>query len=109
MNALEAGTAGYQPVIRREVPVNADYRQRFGESLTQIVLYEKPTPDVRTWQFGDLFTLGDALTPSQARAGERLPIDLWWSVSTPPQLDYSVGVFLLDSSGTVRVEHNGPP
>ncbi len=109
MNALDAGTAGYQPVIRHEVPVNADYRQRFGESLTQIVLYEKPMPDVQTWQFGDLFTLRDALVPTQARAGERLPVDLWWSVSTPPQLDYSVGVFLLDSSGAVQVEHNGPP
>lgn len=109
MNALEAGSAGYQPVIRRELPVNADYRQRFGDSVIQMVLYEKPLLDVRSWQFGDLFTLRDALAPTQARAGERLPIDLWWSVAEPPTLDYSVGVFLLDSSGAVRVDHNGAP
>ena len=109
MNALEAGTLGYRPVIRRELPVNADYRQRFGDSVIQMVLYEKPVLDVQTWQFGELFTLRDALAPTQAYAGERLPVDLWWSVTEPPTLDYSVGVFLLDSSGAVRADHNGAP
>ncbi|MCC6897295.1 MAG: glycosyltransferase family 39 protein [Anaerolineae bacterium] len=109
MNALEAGTAGYQPVIRRELPVNADYRQRFGDSVIQMVLYEKPVLDAQMGQFGELFTLRDVLAPTQAQAGERLPIDLWWSVTEPPTLDYSVGVFLLDSSGAVRVDHNGAP
>ncbi|MCA0457799.1 MAG: glycosyltransferase family 39 protein [Chloroflexi bacterium] len=109
MNALDSGTAGYQPVIRRELPVNADYRQRFGDSVIQMVLYEKPILDAQSWQFGDLFTLRDALAPTQAHTGERLPIDLWWSVTAQPTLDYSVGVFLLDSSGAVRVDHNGAP
>lgn len=109
MNALESGTAGYQAVIRRELPVNADYRQRFGDSVIQMVLYEKPLLDVHPQQFGDLFSLRDALPPTIAHAGERLPIDLWWSVTEPPTLDYSVGVFLLDSSGAVRADHNGAP
>ncbi len=109
MNALDSGTAGFQAVIRRELPVNADYRQRFGDSVIKMVLYEKPRLDVTTYQFGDLFTLRDALPPTQAYAGEHLPIDLWWSVSQQPTLDYSVGVFMLDGAGAVRVDHNGSP
>ncbi len=109
MSALESGTAGFKPVIRRELPVNADYRQRFGDSVIKMVLYEKPQLDVTSHQFGDLFTLRDALTPTRASAGERLPIDLWWSALKQPTLDYSVGVFVLDASGAVRADHNGSP
>ncbi len=109
MNALESGTAGFRSVIRQELPVNADYRQRFGSSVIKIVLYEKPQLDVTTRQFGDLFTLRDALPPTQAHAGQHLPIDLWWSVAKQPTLDYSVGVFVLDSAGAVRADHNGSP
>ncbi len=109
MNALESGTVGFKPVIRRELPVNADYRQRFGDSVIKMVLYEKPELDVTSHQFGDLFTLHDALAPTQASPGDRLPIDLWWSALKQPTLDYSVGVFVLDSSGAVRADHNGSP
>ncbi len=109
MNALEGGLMGFRPVIRRELPVNADYRQRFGDSVIQMVLYEKPQFDVKSHPFGEVFVLRDALAPIQARAGERVPIDLWWSAVKQPTLDYSVGVFLLDSAGAVRVDHNGAP
>ncbi len=109
MKSLDNGTEGFKPVIRHELPVNEDYRQRFGESVIQMVLYEKPQLDVTPLQFGDLFTLRDALPPTQAHAGQKLPIDLWWSVLKPPTLDYSVGVFLLDNTGAVRVDHNGSP
>jgi len=109
MSALEKGTAGFQAVIRRELPVNADYRQRFGDSVIKMTLYEKPQLDVKAWQFGDLFTLRDALPPTQAHAGEKLSVDLWWSALKQPNLDYSVGVFILDSSGAVRADHNGSP
>ena len=109
MNALENGTAGFKSVIRRELPVNTDYRQRFGDSVIQMVLYEKPQLDAMPRQFGDLFMLRDALAPTQAHGGDRLPIDLWWSALKQPTLDYSVGVFVLDSSGAVRADHNGSP
>ncbi len=109
MSALDTGASGFKPVIRRELPVNADYRQRFGDSVIKMVLYEKPQLDVTSHQFGDLFTLRDALPSTQTHAGERLPIDLWWSVLKQPTLDYSVGVFLLDNTGAVRADHNGSP
>jgi len=64
---------------------------------------------VTTHQFGELFKLRDALPPTQAHVGERLPIDLWWSVLKQPTLDYSVGVFIIDNAGAVRVDHNGSP
>lgn len=109
MNALEGGASGYRAVLRRELPVNADYRQRFGDSVIKMVLYEKPQLDTTPRQFGDVFTLRDALAPAQAHAGERVPVDLWWSALKQPALDYSVGVFMLDASGAVRADHNGPP
>ncbi|MBA3869884.1 MAG: glycosyltransferase family 39 protein [Anaerolineae bacterium] len=109
MSALEKGTAGFKSVIHHELPVNADYRQRFGDSTIKMVLYEKPNLDAAPKQFGDLFTLRDTLPPTQVHDGERLPVDLWWSATKQPTLDYSVGVFILDDSGAVRVDHNGPP
>ncbi len=109
MNALEGGASGYRAVLRRELPVNADYRQRFGDSVIKMVLYEKPQLDGTPHQFGEVFSLRDALVPTQARAGERLPVDLWWSALQQPTLDYSVGVFVLDASSAVRADHNGPP
>ncbi len=109
MNALDSGAAGFEVVIRRELPVNPDYRQRFGDSVIQMVLYEKPFLDVTTHQFADVFRLRDALSPTEARAGQRLHIDLWWSALKQPALDYSVGVFVLDNTGAVRADHNGSP
>lgn len=109
MNALEGGASGYRAVLRRELPVNADYRQRFGDSVIKMVLYEKPQLDATPRQFGEVFTLRDALVPTQVHAGDRFPVDLWWSALQQPTLDYSVGVFVLDASGAVRADHNGPP
>ena len=59
--------------------------------------------------FGDLFALHDAIFASTAERGEALHVDLWWSALEPPALDYSVGVYLLDETGAVRVEHNASP
>lgn len=109
MKALEEGAVGFMPIMRRELPVNAVYSQRFGDSVIKMVLYEKPHLDVMPRQFGNLFRLRDALPPTRVQAGERLPIDLWWSVLEQPTLDYSVGVFVLDGAGAVRADHNGSP
>src|SRR5262249_25027981 len=65
----------------------------------------RPTPRI----YGDVLALADALVPATIRQGERLHVDLWWSALKPLPLDYTAGVFLLDSQGNVRAQHDGPP
>jgi hypothetical protein len=39
-------------------------------------------------------------------AGGDLTVDLWWAVPESPELDYSLGLFLLDSDGAMVAETN---
>lgn len=43
------------------------------------------------------------------REGETVKLRLWWSVDTPPELDYSVGVYLFDDHYRMRSESNSAP
>lgn len=109
MPYLETPANGYQSVFTTDLPVNHEYRDRFGDSIVKIALYERPDTAREPQNFGDLLNLQDAQVVSSARAGDTLHIDLWWSALEPLPLDYSVGVFVLDSNGVVRAEHNAPP
>ncbi len=40
---------------------------------------------------------------------EPIHVRLWWSADTPPPLDYSVGVFVIDDSGSVIAQNDAPP
>jgi len=42
------------------------------------------------------------------REGETVRLRLWWSVDRPVTLDYSVGLYMMDSSGQVA-QSDGPP
>ena len=42
-------------------------------------------------------------------SGADASIQLWWHADTPPPVDYSVSVFLLDESGQLRAQHDGSP
>lgn len=43
------------------------------------------------------------------RAGETLDVRLWWSVDAPPARDYSIGLYLFDSTNALRTENNSAP
>ena len=43
------------------------------------------------------------------REGETARLRLWWSVDDPPELDYSVGVYLFDNHYQMRAESNSAP
>ncbi|MBN1681251.1 MAG: glycosyltransferase family 39 protein [Anaerolineae bacterium] len=47
--------------------------------------------------------------PDHAAPGANASIQLWWHADTPPPVDYSVSVFLLDESGQLRAQHDGFP
>lgn len=60
-------------------------------------------------RFGDAITLRRIALPETIRPGADLPALLWWSAAETPPLDYTVSVFLLDSGGVLRAQHDGPP
>lgn len=59
--------------------------------------------------YGDVITLHKIDMPASARPGETIPVRLWWSAQTPPGVDYSVSVFLLDSSGALQAQNDSYP
>ncbi len=60
-------------------------------------------------RWGDAITLRrDAWSP-QVKRGDPLTVFLWWGAEAQPPADYSVSVFLLDSSGVLRTQHDSYP
>jgi uncharacterized membrane protein len=70
--------------------------------------YDKLT-DTTLATFGDLFALRKFAAPTSAAPGDTLTVTLWWTAEQPPPLDYSVSVFLLDATGMLAAQHDGPP
>jgi uncharacterized membrane protein len=65
-------------------------------------------PDAPRTAFGDQLELGTRLPNDlTASPGEMLHLDLWWRALRQPDADYSVGVYLVDASGTVVSQQDG--
>lgn len=108
MPFLDAGGLDYRLADARELSVGDEYRDLFFDNTFTVALYTRPR-DGAPLSFGDTLALHDAILAEAVRAGAALHVDLWWSALTPPPLDYSVGVFLLDEAGVTRAEHHAPP
>lgn len=65
--------------------------------------------DEQIARYGDALTLHAAVLPGTGTPGAVAPVQLWWSTDTPPEVDYSVSVFLLDASGMLRAQHDSFP
>jgi uncharacterized membrane protein len=70
--------------------------------------YDRP-PATALATFGDLFALKRFYAPTVVSPGQGISVALWWTAEQTPPLDYSVSVFLLDGSGTLIAQHDGPP
>lgn len=76
-------------------------------------LYEAP-PDTagslypNGMRFHGLELLGQNSLPVY-HEGDTLSLRLWWSVDTPPPLDYSIGLFIVNADGTIILQQDGPP
>jgi hypothetical protein len=103
---LEGGGLGAHQTLSREVFVGERY-DKFNDPTINLVLFERPTSD-QAFHYADTFTLHDALVATNAQPGQTLHVDLWWSASQTPTLDYSGGVFLQNSAGVTQVEDNAP-
>lgn len=60
-------------------------------------------------RFGGAIRLHKVMWPDDLRRGDTPYFLLWWSADDPPLADYTVSVFLLDSGGVLRAQHDGIP
>lgn len=107
---LDQGNDGFIRTISREVSVGAQYLNLYKDNVIRVVMFERPVPAAfgAVRQFGDLFALHDAILPAEITRGQSLHVDLWWTALKTSPLDYSAGVFLLDASGAVQAQQDGP-
>lgn len=106
---LDQGNHNFVRVLTRETSTGAQYKGLYEDRTVRSVLFERPTFAESPRVYGEILALRDSLIPPNAVRGRNLHIDLWWSALKIPLLDYSVGVFLLDSAGNVRGQHHIPP
>ena len=59
--------------------------------------------------FKDSPVLARAAWPESANPGDDLNVLLWWRAEDIPAQDYTVSVFLLDSAGVLRAQHDAYP
>lgn len=60
-------------------------------------------------QFDQGIALMQAWWPQSIHPGAEFNVLLWWSANNILQLDYTVSVFLLDETGTLRAQHDSFP
>lgn len=111
MPFLDAGGEGFRRVLAQATPTGQRYQQLYPDHPQVLaVLYERPVLAEEPVVFGELFALHDAIISPRATPGDALHVDLWWSVTAPPALDYSVGVYLMPTGeDRVLAQHDGPP
>lgn len=112
---LDDPASGFTRAITHSISTGADYAARYPDhpTITAALFEHLDTENAADVTFGDLFTLDYALLPDMitpgSGSGPALHVDLWWSALDVPALDYSAGVFLLDETGAVLAQMDGPP
>lgn len=71
--------------------------------------YDRAASGEPVARYGDAIALQRVDVPAEAAPGETVPILLWWQTDAPLPVDYSVSVFLLDSTGALRTQHDSFP
>lgn len=111
MPYLDAGNDDFQRVETIETYVGAQYAGRFAASgaadTVEIALFARPDDGFDPVTFGDTFRARDVVFAEAVMAGDGLDVDVWWSAAKSPELDYSLGVYLLDEAGALVAEANG--
>lgn len=80
-----------------------------GTNIISVWRYDREPQTPALAQFGEILSLRRTQFPSEANAGEKLPVALWWKVLNKPQNEYSTSVFLLDQTGKLVAQQDGPP
>lgn len=102
-------------LAKRYVPVSSQSFQ--AQCSSRVSLFSLATavaeqPLARSFDFGDGVHLVSAvrlMPPDQSmlRPGQVLPLRLEWRLTQPAGLDYTIGVYLLDSGGVLKAQQDG--
>ncbi len=106
---FERDLPAYRSIESFDIAIGQQLSTVFADRTIRAVLFERFDPAAAPRDFGQLFTLHDAIAPPTAQAGDRIFVDLWWSALTKSDLDYSVGVYLMDQSQQVFAQDDGQP
>lgn len=106
---LEDPQYGFHKALDFEIPVGNQLSAIIGDQTIHTVMFERFDASTVLGNFGDLFALHEANSSTRADAGETIFVDLWWSAVDQPELDYSVGIYLLDANQNVVVQSDAPP
>jgi len=71
--------------------------------------YDRAASGEPVARYGEAIALRRVDIPPEAAPGATIPVLLWWQADAPLPVDYSVSVFLLDASGTLRTQHDSFP
>jgi hypothetical protein len=88
------------------LPPDAVLTRRYVLGALVTEFYQRP-PAQPVTTFGGQIALGYAGNPIAARPGDTLNLDLWWRAARPPQMDYSVGLYLLGADGHPLAQQDG--
>lgn len=100
---------GYIRLTRADLPVGSGDPLYELDPIVRVTLWARPPADSLGLTFGDSLRLDGVTLPDRLPAGaDSLYADVWWTPVQPVPLDYTVGLFLLDSAGVTRAEGFGP-
>lgn len=100
---------GYVRLSRADLPVGSGDPLYELDPIVRVTLWARPPADSAGLIFGDSLRLDGVTLADRLPAGaESLYADVWWTPVQPVPLDYTVGLFLLDSAGVTRAEGFGP-
>lgn len=103
---LHSEASGFRPVIFHTVDAGI-VGETFGDAEIDITLFERLSIEPLA-TFGESIVLGSAVY-DEPTSQHPFHVDLWWLTRAPLALDYSIGVFLLDETGTAISEQNSAP
>jgi hypothetical protein len=88
------------------LPGDAVLTRRYVLGALVTEFYQRPPAQPIT-TFGGQVALGYAGDVITAKPGDTLNLDLWWRAIQPPQMDYSVGLYLLGVDGRPLAQQDG--
>lgn len=112
---VDADVAAYDPAgaVERRLRGEAYESQTAYFNLVRVVRYNTATPmqsHTSSAQFGDHLRLSAFAYDADAiQLGDAVHVELTWVADVPPDADYTVGVYLLDSAGALVAQHDAPP
>jgi len=100
---------GYIRQYRVDVQVGSGDPLYVRDPIARVSLWVRPPAESEGIVFGDSLRLDGVTVSRRIPIGQAsLHVDMWWTPLKPIDLDYTVGLFLLDSDGVTRAESFGP-